>query len=160
MFCKYATCFVILFAPGLVLPELRAAPQEAPRGELAASSRAGKSAEPSSPHLHPGPPEPVADTAIIASIDRGVEFLLRDQRPDGSWGSPERTKGLNIIAGIGSHHGFRVATTALCVSALIELDRDRTGATTARRDAVRAQSSEARSSSSANCPGCVAIMRC
>src|SRR5262249_59431632 len=48
-------------------------------------------------------------------------FLLRDQNADGSWGSPERTKDLNILAGVGSHHGFRTATTALCVSGLIEV---------------------------------------
>ena len=36
-----------------------------------------------------------------------MAFLLKDQNSDGSWGSPERTKDLNIFAGIGSHHGFR-----------------------------------------------------
>ena len=61
------------------------------------------------------------DAEIVASIQRGVDFLLKDQRDDGSWGSPERTKELNIIAGIGSHHAFRVAVTSLCVSALIEV---------------------------------------
>ena len=137
MFCKYVTSLVILIGPGLVLPELEAAPQEPARREFADTPPAGKSAGPSSPHLHPGPPEPVSDRAIVAAMDRGVEFLLRDQRPDGSWGSPERTKDLNIIAGVGSHHAFRVATTALCVSALIELDRDTTGAAIARRNAVR-----------------------
>src|SRR6516162_2845695 len=86
------------------------------------------------PDLHPGPPEP--DAEIVVAIQRGVAFLLKDQRPDGSWGSPERTKGLNIIAGIGSHHAFRVATTALCVSALIELLRGSSGASLARRDDV------------------------
>jgi hypothetical protein len=73
------------------------------------------------PELHPRPPEPVADAEIVGAIQRGVDFLLKDQRVDGSWGSPERTKGLNIIAGIGSHHAFRVAVTSLCVSALIEV---------------------------------------
>jgi hypothetical protein len=77
----------------------------------------------SSPNFHPGPPEPVSATTLAAAIDRGVVFLLEDQRPDGSWGSPERTKDLNIIAGVGSHHAFRVATTALGVSALIEVGR-------------------------------------
>ena len=44
-----------------------------------------------------------------------------DQNQNGSWGSAARTKDLNIIAGIGSHHAFRTAVTALCVSALIEV---------------------------------------
>jgi hypothetical protein len=65
----------------------------------------------------------VSPAALAGAIDRGVEFLLKDQRPDGSWGSPEKTKGLNIIAGIGSHHAFRVATTSLGVAALIEVSR-------------------------------------
>jgi len=73
------------------------------------------------PDLRPKPPEPVADIEIAAAIQRGVDFLLEDQNADGSWGSPERTKELNIIAGIGSHHAFRTAVTALCVSALIEV---------------------------------------
>ena len=73
------------------------------------------------PDLHPKAPEPVSDAEIVGSIQRGVDFLLKDQRDDGSWGSPERTKELNIFAGIGSHHAFRVAVTSLCVSALIEV---------------------------------------
>ena len=73
------------------------------------------------PDLHPKPPEPVPDGEITAAIARGVAFLLKDQNVDGSWGSPERTKYLNIMAGIGSHHGFRTAVTSLCVSALIEV---------------------------------------
>ena len=76
---------------------------------------------PGSPTCIPRPPEPVADAEIVGAIQRGVDFLLKDQRADGSWGSPERTKELNIIAGIGSHHAFRVAVTSLCVSALIEV---------------------------------------
>jgi hypothetical protein len=89
------------------------------------------------PHLHPGPPEPIAPSTVAGAIDRGVEFLLHDQKPDGSWGSPERTKGLNIIAGIGSHHAFRVATTALCVSALIEVRAGKGTARLSRPQAVQ-----------------------
>ena len=89
--------------------------------QSAAPKRDGAAASPGKPDLHPKPPEPVADAEIVQSIQRGVDFLLKDQRDDGSWGSPERTKQLNIIAGLGSHHAFRVATTSLCVSALIEL---------------------------------------
>ena len=32
---------------------------------------------------------------VRSAIDRGVSFLLADQNPDGSWGTPERTKNLN-----------------------------------------------------------------
>jgi hypothetical protein len=74
------------------------------------------------PNRRAEPIEPVADARIAAAIERGLQFLLSDQNADGSWGSAERTKELNIIAGIGSHHAFRTAVTALCVSALIEAD--------------------------------------
>jgi hypothetical protein len=77
--------------------------------------------------LQPGSPEPVPDAVVAASIQRGVDFLLKDQNGDGSWGSAERTKDLNILAGIGSHHAFRIAVTAMCVSALIEVSDHKTG---------------------------------
>jgi hypothetical protein len=76
---------------------------------------------PDKANRHPAPPRPVPDSDIIAAIERAVAFLLRDQNTDGSWGSAGRTKDLNIVAGIGSHHAFRTAVTALCVSALIEI---------------------------------------
>ena len=82
---------------------------------------ATKPAEARRPDLHPKEPAPVAAEALDAAIRRGVDFLLSDQEEDGSWGTPERTKGLNIIAGVGSHQAFRVAVTALCVAALIEV---------------------------------------
>jgi hypothetical protein len=59
---------------------------------------------------------------LAAAVARGIAFLLRVQHDDGSFGSAERTKDLNIWAGVGSHLGFRAATTALCVQALIEED--------------------------------------
>ncbi|MBI1373773.1 MAG: hypothetical protein GC159_13700 [Phycisphaera sp.] len=59
------------------------------------------------------------------SIQRGVAFLLESQNADGSWGSATHTKDLNIYAPVpGAHHAFRAATTALCVSALIEVGVD------------------------------------
>ena len=55
------------------------------------------------------------------SIQRGLAFLLKDQNKDGSWGTAQRTKDLNIFAPVpGAHHAFRSAVTAMCVSALIE----------------------------------------
>jgi hypothetical protein len=68
------------------------------------------------------PPRP---EAIDAAIQRGVAFLLKDQNKDGSWGSPTRTKGLNIYAPVpGAHHAFETAVTALCICALIEVGGD------------------------------------
>ena len=64
------------------------------------------------------PPDP---TAVAESIRRGVAFLVADQNPNGSWGSAEQTKDLNIYAPVpGAHHAFRSAVTSLCVSALVD----------------------------------------
>ena len=63
---------------------------------------------------------------IRASIERGIQYLLRDQNDDGSWGSATRTKRLNIYAPIpGAHHAFRTGVTSLCVAALVEMQDDR-----------------------------------
>jgi squalene cyclase len=75
---------------------------------------------------HPHPVDPPSREKIDAAIRRGIDFLLADQRPDGCWGSAERTKDLNIYAPVpGAHHAFRSATTALCVSALIDVKDNR-----------------------------------
>lgn len=67
----------------------------------------------------------VSAAEIRAAIQNGVEFLLKDQNPNGSWGSATRTKGLNIYAPVpGAHHAFRAATTSLCIAALIEVAGD------------------------------------
>ena len=77
------------------------------------------------PTPRPGPVDPPKPGVLDEAIRRGVAFLLKDQNEDGSWGGPERTKGLNIYAPVpGSHHAFRAAVTALCVSALIEAGGD------------------------------------
>ena len=72
---------------------------------------------------HPDPAQTVSATELGGAIGRGIAFLLKDQNADGSWGSAERTKDLNIYAPVpGAHHAFRTAVTAMCVSALIEVD--------------------------------------
>jgi hypothetical protein len=64
--------------------------------------------------------EPVDQGKLRASILRGVEFLLDDQRPNGGWGSAEDTKGLNIYAPVpGAHHAFRAAVTGLVLESLV-----------------------------------------
>lgn len=69
--------------------------------------------------------EASSEGQIYSAIDRGVRFLIEDQNSNGSWGSPTRTKGLNIYAPVpGAHHAFRAATTSLGIMALIEVDSD------------------------------------
>jgi hypothetical protein len=78
--------------------------------------------QPADDHVKPPPPEPVPTAELEAAIRRGIAFLVECQNDDGSFGGPERTKGLNIMASApGSHYAFQTATTALAVSALIEV---------------------------------------
>ena len=67
--------------------------------------------------------KPEITRAILdASIRRGVDFLLADQNPNGSWGGPTRTKGLNIYAPLpGAHHAFRAGATGLALAGLIDV---------------------------------------
>jgi hypothetical protein len=76
-------------------------------------------------NLRPKDPEPVSAAKLEAAIDRGVDFLLATQNKDGSWGSAEKTKQLNIWMPVpGTHQGMHVAVTAMCISALIESGRE------------------------------------
>nr|WP_286178359.1 hypothetical protein [Rhodopirellula sp. JC639] len=66
--------------------------------------------------------EPTTEEDLQAAIGRGVEFLIADQNPNGSWGSPTKTKGLNIYAPVpGAHHAFRAGTTSLALAGLLEV---------------------------------------
>jgi hypothetical protein len=74
------------------------------------------------PAPKPPPITPPTTEALDSAIRHGIAFLLKDQNKDGSWGTAERTKGLNIYAPVpGAHHAFRTAVTALVLSALIEI---------------------------------------
>src|SRR5436190_12087508 len=87
-----------------------------------AATPAEKQTLPAQPLPRPEPVGPPAVGAIDGAIDRGVAFLLKDQNKDGSWGSANRTKGLNIYAPVpDAHDAFRAAVTSLCISALIEV---------------------------------------
>jgi hypothetical protein len=70
-------------------------------------------------------PPLAANPASLAEIDtavrRGVDFLVADQNPNGSWGGPTRTKGLNIYAPLpGAHHAFRAGSTGLALAGMID----------------------------------------
>ncbi|MCZ6690318.1 MAG: terpene cyclase/mutase family protein [Planctomycetota bacterium] len=72
------------------------------------------------------PIPPPTPQAVDDAIERGVDFLLKVQNKNGSWGSAHNTKDLNIYAPVpGAHHAFRTAVSAMCLSALIEVDSDR-----------------------------------
>lgn len=63
----------------------------------------------------------VTPETVAGSIRRGVDYLLASQNPDGSWGGPTRTKGLNIYAPLpGAHHAFRAGSTGLALAGLID----------------------------------------
>ena len=80
----------------------------------------------SSPRGRGGVPVPKAVAGpgaekIDLAINRGFDFLLKTQNKDGTFGKPNRTKGLNIYApGLDSFAGYRLGTTGLCLSGLIE----------------------------------------
>lgn len=77
------------------------------------------------PPPKPAPVEPVSAAELDAAIEKGVAFLLKAQNDDGSFGGPEKTKGLNIMASVpGSHHAFQTATTSLALAALLETGGD------------------------------------
>lgn len=55
------------------------------------------------------------------SILKGVDFLVRSQNKNGSWGGPTKTKGLNIYAPLpGAHHAFRMGTSCLALTGLLD----------------------------------------
>jgi hypothetical protein len=65
--------------------------------------------------------KPPAPADLERAIQRGLDFLLKTQNKDGSWGSARKTKDLNIWAPVpGAHQAFRAAVTAMCIEALIE----------------------------------------
>jgi hypothetical protein len=77
-------------------------------------------ADPPAANLRPPPPVPVSDSTYSDSVRRGVEYLLKTQNKDGSWGTPRWTGGVDGDP-LTAHHSFCVATTALCVEALLEV---------------------------------------
>ncbi len=69
-----------------------------PAGACAARKKPGSSAV------------PFSDEAVEAAIDKGVEFILSQQKPDGSWPTVDAAR----------DEEYTVAPTAICVYALLE----------------------------------------
>ena len=67
------------------------------------------------------PKERVTSAAVDAAIKKGVDFLVRIQNEDGSFGSARRTKDLNIYAPLpGAHDGYLIGTSGLAISGLVD----------------------------------------
>jgi squalene cyclase len=65
------------------------------------------------------PRRPSTSAAAKVPVEKGIDFLLRTQRRDGSWGSGESGRPVEVLADVpGSHQAFRIGTTALSVLAL------------------------------------------
>ena len=72
----------------------------------------------------PLPITPPSQTDVRAAVDRGVAFLLKTQRADGSWGSPHSKPSTVLCPVPGGHRSFRTGTTCLCIMALLEAGGD------------------------------------
>ena len=69
--------------------------------------------------------ERVDRQTIQATIDKGVAWLLANQHKDGAWGTPASNLH-DIFAPVpGSQRAFRVASSALALSALLDLGSTR-----------------------------------
>ena len=65
--------------------------------------------------------EAPAPQQVEQAIHRGVAFLLKRQNKDGSWGSANITRPMEIDSPVpGAHQAFKAAVTSMCISALIE----------------------------------------
>ncbi len=111
---------LLVAAPLRAAEEPRAAEKQAEKQtEEPGGNPAAKPEQPQDPSSVRPPRPPATSEAAREPARRGVDFLLKTQNKNGSWGSGESARTYEILADIpGSHHAFRAATTALCVVAL------------------------------------------
>jgi hypothetical protein len=116
---------LIALLPLLVLPTA-----DADQADPLARDQVSPSAE----HDRTPTPEQVHE-----AIARGIDFLLKDQNPDGSWGGQGdslTTWSGDVWSNPETHRAWKVATTGLCCAALLEVGRSDDAAAAADR-AVR-----------------------
>jgi hypothetical protein len=92
---------------------------------LATASHAGAAAQ---NEAGPRPkPVPVPERrAIETAISRGIDFLLKHQNANGSWGSSRSSRPSEVLAPVPyAHDAYRAGVTALCISALQETGGNR-----------------------------------
>lgn len=80
------------------------------------------------PLLLPAAPQDAPTSERVqAALDGGVAWLLEHQREDGGWGSHHSARPIEVYCSPpGSHQAFRVGTTGLVLSALMEAPVERT----------------------------------
>ncbi len=69
-------------------------------------------------------PEASKSSALDRSIERGVAYLVKSQNENGSWGSPASNLHDIYAPPPGSQQAFQVASSALALSALVEVGGD------------------------------------
>ena len=102
---------------------------------LSPSLGIAEGAEPSSSQPRGGRfDKPVSQAELRQAIGRGVDYLVKHQNANGSWGSPAPNMFLDIYSPVpGSHQAYEVASSALALSGLIEVGGDRPGVAAAIR---------------------------
>ena len=105
-----------LLAPGLALglALCLACSREAPTPEKA------KAPPPPIAPTAPPRPEPTAEERELRkSADESLAWMVTNQNKEGSWGTHESPRPIEVLADVpGSHQAFQVATTGLAVAAL------------------------------------------
>ena len=65
--------------------------------------------------------EPVTHQELGEAITHGVDYLVKKQNKDGSFGGPRRTKGLNIYAPVPEAHlAFKAGASGLALAGLLD----------------------------------------